>query len=340
MSCNSSVNSNTEALNKRSLKFEKDSLANDVIKGNVVFRISTKEFFRNRKNKKLASINDLTNYVPVSFYFQMGKFYIPNRLDDEIIQINTSGLIVERISLPIDFEVSCSYITRDEVKYLMNKDFGLIVLDSHNNLIYKNDAVVRLIPDIIHDNVLIESRSPQHEGLFAAIDGRNEMDSLFLFKAHYYEHHLEGQFLFELSYDDMPNMFTTEERTQGLGKGSISLKKYNLKTRKLVQETFFMVDCKNCFDLPKLLSEKVVVATNFELKNGKSFNEVILLIDKNFIRFNLIDNSKIDPITDPYYDYLMNNGFVYCLDESRSKMYSLGTSESEIVITEYNIPKM
>jgi len=76
------------------------------IKGKVVFRIKNSEFFTNLKKKKINSVDEFRNYVPVFFYKKNGVFYIPNWLDNLIYKIDNSGKVIDKIFVPEETDIA------------------------------------------------------------------------------------------------------------------------------------------------------------------------------------------------------------------------------------------
>jgi hypothetical protein len=318
------------------LRIRKDTLPN-TIEGKVLFKIKNQDFFENKKGKRINSLDEFRNYIPIFFYVKKGEFYIPNRLDNIIYKINRLGKVIERISLPEEFDIAQFYITGEGEKYILNRDKGLTVYSKEGKKMYENLDMTYLIPNFSKDNLLAIHRYDRNNKVFAFTDIKGIMNEPFIYNAHYCDYSFDDKFLFEMSYDDMPNMITPEEKAKGFGKGVVIFKKYDLRTLELVSKDSIVKACKSCFDMPQLLSEELIVASNFS-NAEKPINELTLFSSNGSKKIELVSPVQMELLNDVYYIGRMNLGFVYSLDKSNNKLYSLGTTEKEVVVIEYQLP--
>ncbi len=323
-----------------------DSAKPDSIRGNVLFRIKTSDFFDNRKNRNVASTEELIRYFPYSFYVLKGHFFIPNRLSDEIYEITNTGQIVRKIALPIDFDIDLFFISPEGYKYIFDDDHGLVAFDPDDKMLFKNDSISYLIPNLKKSNALILKRSapvnkilfPEEEVVFTMSDIQGVMMKSHVFTPSYFDYYLGDDFFYEMNYSGLPEKFTREDSVKGFERNKIRFRKYDLHSGKLISEMAISRDCKHCFNLPKLLSEKIIVSSNYD-NNKDGVNELLLLDGNGFRTFTLCSKVNSEALTPESFGFT-NLGYVYSYDKEKNKLYSLGTSTAYVTVMEYDVPKI
>jgi len=328
----------TPAKNKETVKTEtKSDTIPASIMGKVVFRIKNSDFFTNAKRKKINSVDEFRNYIPVYFYEKNGYFYIPNRLDNFIYSINDSGKVIEKISIPEETDIAHFYITGAGEKYILNHK-GLTVYDKENNKVNENARVIFITPDLSNDNLLVTSRYGDQDDnvefadkILERTDIRKIMREPLAENVHYSDYYFDDQFLFEMSYDSLAG--------DGPKEGSIIFKKYDLHMLKLISENSVAMKCRNCFHMPNFLSERLVVASNFSNKENP-VNELFLFGENGYKKFELTPPIKAKPLNDVMYIGRMPLNYNFSLEKNQKKLYSLATTETEVVVMEYELPEV
>ncbi len=295
--------------------------------GKVVFRIKNSTFFINSMKKRINSIEDFSEYVPVNFYEKGGEFFIPNRLDNVIYKINSAGSITEKITVPVETDIAHFYIADTGEKYILNRG-GLVVFDRENKKLSENPKVIFINPDFSNDNLLITSRfgdqdemTPLEDKILEFSDIRKVIKEPITEESQFSDKYLEGNFLYEMS-----------------GRlGLISFKSYDLQTLKMISQDSTPLKCKHCFDMDVLLAERLVVASNFSVPE-RDFNELFLFNEDGYKSFELIPPIKETPLNDINYIGRMPLSFCFSLSKDKKKLYSLATTEKEVVVMEYDIP--
>jgi hypothetical protein len=305
-----------------------DTIREKSITGKVLFKIKLPDFFVNRKGERINSVDELRNYVPVSFYEKGGHFYIPNRLDNMIYKIDHSGKMIEKFSTRDGFDIVEFYITDDGENYILNPESGLFVYSKENILLAEDKNIVSLRLDVPNDNILMMGKTETKGDLFFT-DAKKVMKDSFPYKENYCEHYFNDKILLEMCYEEFTNM--------GLKERSVFFRQFDLRTLKPILENSIMIKCRHCFSSPKLLSEKWIATTNFN-DAEKPFDELYLIGKDSFSQIELKCPIQPHPIVDFVYGYMTNLGFVYSLDKVNGKLYSLGTTEKEVVVIEYQLP--
>jgi hypothetical protein len=176
------------------------------------------------------------------------------------------------------------------------------------------------------------SKSEGEERIFSFTDIRKTINEPFICNAQYCAHYFNSRFLFEMCYEALTG--------DGLKEGPIIFKKYDLHSPKLISENSIVVKCKSCFHLPKLLSENLIVASHYGMSEHPT-NELILFNNTSSKRFELIPPIIIEGLVDVNNADLMNLGFfLFNLDKDHKKLYSLATTETEVVVMEYALSEV
>jgi hypothetical protein len=306
-----------------------DTVLKKGITGKVLFKIKLPDFFANLKGERINSVDELRNYVPLSFYEKGGYFYIPNRLDNMIYKVDRSGKVVKRISTLDGLDIIEFYITDKGENYIVNPDSGLFVYSKEDILLARYKNIVNLRPDVPSDNILMMGKTEIKGDLFFT-DAKKVMRDTFAFKENYCDHYINDKILLEMCYDEFTNT--------GLKERTVFFRRFDLRTLELTLENSIVTKCRNCFDSPKLLSEKWIATTNFNDAENP-FDELYLLEKNGFRQMELKCPIQPHPIVDFVYGYMTNLGFVYSLDRVNNKLYSLGTTEKEVVVIEYQLPE-
>jgi hypothetical protein len=299
----------------------------DII-GRVVFRIKLSDFYANVDRKEITSIDDFRDYVTASFYEKDGYFYIANRLDNVICKIDWSGRLVGKVNTLSKFDIVDFYISNEGMIYLANTDSGLRIYDKEKRLLVEDKNIISLTNHIPSDNVLIQRKGETDTDFYFA-DTKKLMGHPFAFKSNYCQHYFNDKILLEMCYEE----FTTRE----LRDRSIYFKEFDLRTLQLVSQNQVVIKCRSCINLPKLLSEKWIVTTNFD-DAEKPFNELYFIERNSFKKVKLISPVHSPVIADLDYVYKNNLEFIYYLDQVKNKLYSLCTTEREMVVIEYQLP--
>jgi hypothetical protein len=323
-----------------------DSVPSDYIKGKVLFRIKGSDFFEDNKKRGVASLEKSSKYLPVSFYVYKGHFFIPNRLSDEIYEITSTGHILRKIVLPIDFDIAMFFISPDGYKYIIDNERGMVAFDNEDNMLFKNDSISFLIPSLQKNNALIIKKSepvtkisyPDWEITFTMSDIQGAMKKPYVLERGYFEYCFGNDFFYELDYNGLPEIFTKEDSLRGFERNMIKFRKHNLRSGKLVSERAIKINCKHCFNLPKFLSEKIVVSSNYDDKKNE-INELLLLTENGYRTFILSSEIDVEAglISNDY--GLMNRGYIYSYDSEQNKLYSVVSTKGEVIVMEYNIPE-
>jgi hypothetical protein len=306
------------------------------IQGKILFKIKNADFFEDIKKRGVASLEELSEYLPVSFYVSEGHFFIPNRLSDEIYEFTITGQVVNKIQLPIDFDIAQFYLDKNGNKHVRDAYRGLVIFNKENKIVYHNDSVTFLTPTPKRNNALIVKRNMPINKLAMPEEIKSVVtDELGLIGksnslcSGYCQHYLDDEFLFEMNYSDKEDAH--------LGR-IVKFIKYNLRSLELISRREIKLNCRNCFDLPKFLSESMVISTNYSDK-GNPVNELIVLDKENYRTYTLAPEVKIEAGSNIFSNFnLMNRGFVYSYDDYTKKLYSVATSKTDVVVMEYDLP--
>ncbi|MBX2900845.1 MAG: hypothetical protein KF775_14430 [Cyclobacteriaceae bacterium] len=305
---------------------EKDTL--NELKGKVLFTIDLKTFYTNRGGRRIASSNDLEKFIPLFFYKQDNEFFIPNRMDNEIVKVKRDGKILSRIQIPAE-DIVKFFIDSLENKYIFNKNQGFISFDKKNSKTHNRPRVINITPDVDDGNFLVEQISSDGDSIFIFDKNRLLMND-FSFMSHYYDLYLDGNFIYELDYDSLKDMKDSNDRSSGY----FSFNALSLADAKLLKSNKFYLDCVNCFDLPKVLSKHLIIATSYETTSP--VNQLFILKNDKLTSHKLhIQKSR--NLIDTEYDYFLNNGYSYFYSDNEKKIYGLCTDDQSLTLVEYDL---
>ena len=302
---------------------EIDQALGDSLTGKVLFKIRNADFFPNKTSQKIKTVDEFRNYVPVFFFERNRRFYIPNRLDNIIYEIDESGKVVETI--PSEFSAAMFYVTNDNTQYTLNIEDGLSVRRAQGK--WTKIHGIFITPSFSDDNLIVFRRIGENQ--FAFSDEKGVMAIPFIYSPGFCDWSFNDRFIFEMCFEELTDI--------GLKEGLITIKKYDLNTLNLISTNEVFMRCRSCFDIPILLSDKIAIASNFE--NQKSpVNELFIFGEKSFKKFRLVPPINSKPLNDVAYIGRMPLNFCFALDKSQRKLYSLATTETHVVMMEYEVP--
>jgi hypothetical protein len=308
-----------------------DTLKVKSIKGKILFRIKVADFFQNHEKVRISSKEDMSNYIPTFFYFDKGVFFIPNRLDHEIYEIDTVGKIRNKIAIPSKRDITKFFISEEGLKYILGRSVtdpnvssaekaGLEVLNGDNKIIQQNFYTVSIDPHPANNDVFFLNKS-ENDKEYAWSDKKKRITHPMAIIPSYATYCFDEQFCYELNYEN---------------ETSPVLKQYDLNF-KLVSENQYVLGCERCGHGPKILSKDFLIGSTY----GKEFfDELILLTGKKAQRFRLETEIHSKPLLDLELAYMMTNGYLYWLDKNHKRLYSLATTEKEVVVIEYPLPEV
>ncbi|HMI67974.1 MAG TPA: hypothetical protein VK517_18155 [Cyclobacteriaceae bacterium] len=295
----------------------------------IVMRIKWTQIVQKISEEELR--NNSGDYLPLFIQLKKDTLIFSNKSLNRIDFLSINGELISSIGYGgfgvID--VVKFYYQRG-VLYLLDPYRGLFVIDVFKNkLVYKDDRTINFF-STLNDNLFYQNSMSRKPSVLEVLPNNSALiDKIGVLKKpleqNYYSIFVNDSLLTGVKF--LGQNFDSPFQVETLRLGDLTL----------VKEISLDSVCSSCFFFPRMLSEKLIVATN--TKSGKNY--LYEITDEGKLsRHELVVPNEFRPLLGFEYTPFYNAGFNFDFNPITRELFAIGADEKEIILFSYDLSEI